>query len=254
MSDEDLYLRATQEVESGSPDAAIWAKAMAICEGDEKSAKYKYVKLRVEKLEAEEPKKELEDYKKTIDLSADEEGKSNHSIKAQKFTHPGVDNSTEAPNGHVTLAEAAQVYSIDKDQIVKLIQDGELIGVKMRNDWFVYRDSLNKYIEEANKKGFFSKLASGDYGLAMTYWVYGVLVSLVVQVIFRGLEEAQFLELILFLSLPVIGYALVQMCGVWNASLRYDGPVIFSLMAKITVVLGALFLVVTIFALLGVVL
>ena len=46
--DEELYLQATQEVEDEVIDAALWAKSMALAEGDTKIAKYKYIKLRVE--------------------------------------------------------------------------------------------------------------------------------------------------------------------------------------------------------------
>ncbi len=46
--DEELYLQATQEVENEVIDAALWAKSMALAEGDTKIVKYKYIKLRVE--------------------------------------------------------------------------------------------------------------------------------------------------------------------------------------------------------------
>jgi len=49
-NDEQLYLEATQEVDSGTQAPALWAKAMALAEGDEKKAKYRYIKLRVEEL------------------------------------------------------------------------------------------------------------------------------------------------------------------------------------------------------------
>jgi len=49
MSDEALYLKATQEVEGGNQDAALWAKAMAVASGDSKKAKYQYINLRVER-------------------------------------------------------------------------------------------------------------------------------------------------------------------------------------------------------------
>ena len=39
MSDEELYLEATNEVETDARDEALWAKSMAICDGDEIKAK-----------------------------------------------------------------------------------------------------------------------------------------------------------------------------------------------------------------------
>jgi hypothetical protein len=54
MNDKDFYLEATNEVEEGKQNPAIWAKALALTEGDEEKAKYKYIKLRVERLVADE--------------------------------------------------------------------------------------------------------------------------------------------------------------------------------------------------------
>lgn len=48
--DEELYLQATHEVEDEIVDAALWAKSMALAEGDTNNAKYKYIKLRVEQI------------------------------------------------------------------------------------------------------------------------------------------------------------------------------------------------------------
>ncbi|NOQ77082.1 MAG: hypothetical protein GQ475_04700 [Methylococcaceae bacterium] len=59
MVNKDLYLVATQEVEDDRQDAASWAKAMALAEGDKNSAKYKYIEMRVITLEDEESQKEL---------------------------------------------------------------------------------------------------------------------------------------------------------------------------------------------------
>lgn len=50
MSDEDLYLIATNEVEDKDRNAALWAKVIALAEGNKDKAKYQYIKLRVEQL------------------------------------------------------------------------------------------------------------------------------------------------------------------------------------------------------------
>lgn len=47
-SDEKFYLQATEEVDEGKQDKALWAKCMALCEGDESKAKYMYIKYRVD--------------------------------------------------------------------------------------------------------------------------------------------------------------------------------------------------------------
>ena len=50
INEDELYLQATQEVDKSNQDQALWAKCMALCEGDEGKAKYKYIKERVDRL------------------------------------------------------------------------------------------------------------------------------------------------------------------------------------------------------------
>ena len=51
--DEGLYLRASQEVENGTQQAALWAKALTVERGDKEKAKYSYIEMRVERLKLE---------------------------------------------------------------------------------------------------------------------------------------------------------------------------------------------------------
>ena len=52
-SDEDLYLKASQEVERGTLQAALWAKALTVERGDREKAKYSYIEMRVERMKLE---------------------------------------------------------------------------------------------------------------------------------------------------------------------------------------------------------
>lgn len=47
MGDEAFYYQAMQEVRGENRDSALWAKALALAEGNEKKAEYKYIKLKV---------------------------------------------------------------------------------------------------------------------------------------------------------------------------------------------------------------
>ncbi|MCB5288113.1 MAG: hypothetical protein LHW64_09965 [Candidatus Cloacimonetes bacterium] len=62
INEDELYLQATQEVDEGNQDKALWAKCMALCEGDEGKAKYKYIKERVDRI-AKETMKSLVAFK-----------------------------------------------------------------------------------------------------------------------------------------------------------------------------------------------
>lgn len=50
VADEQHYLKATLEVENNTRDEALWAKSLALAQGNAENAKYKYIKLRVEQL------------------------------------------------------------------------------------------------------------------------------------------------------------------------------------------------------------
>ena len=50
LEDKELFLVATNELDEGDPDKALWATAVAVKEGDEEKAKYEYIRLRVEEL------------------------------------------------------------------------------------------------------------------------------------------------------------------------------------------------------------
>lgn len=84
--DVEFYLTATQEAEGKDRNEALWAKCMAINEGDEKKAKYNYINKRVKTLKKElidktrnqayELKlKEQERLKKTVKEKLPEESK-----------------------------------------------------------------------------------------------------------------------------------------------------------------------------------
>jgi len=51
--DSEFFLKATQEVEVSNQKPALWAKAIALCQGDERKAKYKYITLRAIELTEE---------------------------------------------------------------------------------------------------------------------------------------------------------------------------------------------------------
>lgn len=50
MNDEDIYLRAEKEFDSDKRIIALWLKSLTLNNGDEKSAKYTYINLRVEQI------------------------------------------------------------------------------------------------------------------------------------------------------------------------------------------------------------
>ena len=54
LDDKEYYLRATREFEEKKLDEELWAKVIALADGDEEKAKFEYIKKRARKLQSEE--------------------------------------------------------------------------------------------------------------------------------------------------------------------------------------------------------
>ena len=152
-SDEHLYLIATNEADSDIRNSALWAKCMALCEGNEVKAKYLYINERVEALRTENKNKS-----KKLDVES---------------------SSEERP--------------------------------------------------------FFNRLIDGDYGLAKTYWLYGVVVGVFVNFIANMITSV---EGYVILMLGYTVYEIPVLLGTWHAADNYTGSNVWAVLAKIAVVLG----------------
>ncbi len=85
------------------------------------------------------------------------------------------------------------------------------------------------------KGGFLKKLANGDFGLVKTYWLFGVVVGMAVNILYMFIEEPLLLIAVYILHIVYITFAFR---GIWNAANKYKGNVTWAILAKIAVVLG----------------
>ncbi len=76
---------------------------------------------------------------------------------------------------------------------------------------------------------------AGNFGLAKTYWLFGVLVGLLV-----GWVLNNFWLGILFwiIAIPYLFYWIAVSIGVWNAATKYRGNPLWAILAQISVILG----------------
>ena len=106
------------------------------------------------------------------------------------------------------------------------------------------RDSwLPKYIED---------LLTGNLGLAMTYWVYGVLAGFVWGAALTTLQpeyDFQRTDVNRFAEYAFIGYYILIYVAIWNAASKYKGSKVWSVLAKFVLVLTATPLLITLFKL-----
>ena len=93
----------------------------------------------------------------------------------------------------------------------------------------------------SQEKGFLKKLRDGDYGLAKTYWIYGIIVSVIFGFILRLLLMAMGKDgLLLAFGLIIIGViytAFYQAPGLWRAARRYQGPKIWAILGQVIAVI-----------------
>jgi len=92
---------------------------------------------------------------------------------------------------------------------------------------------------------FFSELTEGNYSLAMTYWVYGVLGGLVWSVAILSIVQAlsselsrdsiQVLSGVLYIAMVAYFYAVYV--GIWKSSDKFKGNRVWAIMAKFIVVI-----------------
>jgi len=98
---------------------------------------------------------------------------------------------------------------------------------------------------------FLLKLKAGDFGLAKTYWLYGVIVNIAYRLIDLVVTKFSFeLSIVLFFIMAI--YTFFQIFGLWNAASRYEGLKIWAVIAKVLAVLGAMLYFLGLFAMLSV--
>ncbi len=129
-SDEEFYLIATNEAEGAERNEALWAKSVALCEGDKEKAKYKYIKLRVEQLK--QPQKEPTPPKKP----------------EPTFSKKVVDNFSLQ---YMPVDEFAKMKGIPEKKVIEMIRDGFYMGQIKEGSWYVSREEITKEDVAAHK-------------------------------------------------------------------------------------------------------
>ena len=106
--------------------------------------------------------------------------------------------------------------------------------------------------QQANKKGFFAKLSSGDYGLVKTFWIYTVPIWLIftfVKLILQKMggvsnaksfyevnEMAQAIYVVILLVYTA--YKIPLYMGLWRSSNTFTGLKLWAILTKIIVIIG----------------
>ncbi|MEK7438835.1 MAG: hypothetical protein AAB299_04765 [Thermodesulfobacteriota bacterium] len=92
--------------------------------------------------------------------------------------------------------------------------------------------------EQLREKNFLIvDLLEGNLGLAMTYWVYGVLGGIVWAVGISALNPDRGSDLEKFVWVLFAGYYFFTYVGIWNAANKYVGRKVWSILAKFAIII-----------------
>ena len=95
---------------------------------------------------------------------------------------------------------------------------------------------------ETSSKGFIKQLMDGDFSLAKTYWLYGIVGSVVMNLLLIFPMMSGSMSLIIIAGLISVAYAFVVLTGIWNSATKHTGSKFWAVLAKIIVVLNGTYL------------
>lgn len=254
-----IYEEIASEIEAGKTEKGLWTRLFAECNGDEQQTKVLYIKQRAEKLisverarleqEASEHAAEaeraeaarLEQLRGTADARLVAAIKDGNWSMASKLLREGVKPDGLEEMGH-SLTELARKRN-DR-QMIQLLESYDDIQVASTSQ----ATNETHEIGAESSDGFFGKLARGDYGLAKTYWLFGVLVGVIVTILCSIIKSP---GMIAIAFLAYTAYEIPVIMGIWRSATKYTGTKAWAVLAKVACVLGPLMLVAGLFAIVG---
>lgn len=141
-------------------------------------------------------------------------------------------------NGHVNIVELMLKQGAD----VNVVNEEGKTALEMAKENYhssVVKVLLNHGAE--HPKGFIDKLGDGDFGLANTFWIYGILVGLILNLIQSIIPFPSYALAIIFVVQVI--YVITVMKGIWLSANKYTGPKIWAVLAKFMVVLNVVMVV-----------
>jgi len=94
-------------------------------------------------------------------------------------------------------------------------------------------------MNDNKSKNFFIKLKDGDYGLAKTYWLYGVVVNVIFKVLgaYAGSYSQKLFATVLIVN---IIYSLLWLVGLHNSATKYEGSKIWVILTYVMILVWLL--------------
>ncbi|MDO9584408.1 MAG: hypothetical protein Q7J24_15055 [Desulfomicrobium sp.] len=164
INEDELYLQATNEVNEGNQDQALWAKCMALCEGDENKARYKYIKERVDRLrdvmarEIEEKRKEDRIRSEMLQNEIERKIQESADFKIEKLLRQEI-SSYLLPHNFNTFKSMLKenlcnIFISKAENVSYVSQNGTLFTFDTKNDFIEYclqnKNDFKRYVNLEN--------------------------------------------------------------------------------------------------------
>jgi hypothetical protein len=157
-----------------------------------------------------------------------------------------VQKSNDFYEKYMPVEDFADLKNITIEKAISMIRAGFYDGQVKNEKWYVSSSEIaevgdNKRSEIAevdDNKSSGLKLMDGDYGLAKTYWLFGVIGNLLFLIpsVYANNTESEGLWVITNIGNSV--YLLIVIIGMWRASNKYLGPQIWAILAKLFSIFG----------------
>lgn len=90
---------------------------------------------------------------------------------------------------------------------------------------------------EVREIKFYQEFIKGNFGLAITYWMFGVAVTIMFTLAYKAVPSDTVAYAI---AVVFIIYLFALLVAIWNAAEKYSGPKVWAVLALLIVFVGLL--------------
>lgn len=106
----------------------------------------------------------------------------------------------------------------------------------------VHNPEDNKNAVNKKRTFFLTKLWHGEYSLPVSFWIFGILVSKILNLLISFIKNSPIMFEIRKRPIVIVIFMVIIVCyeiwtnvGIWNAANKYNGPKIWIILTKIIV-------------------
>lgn len=151
---------------------------------------------------------------------------------------------------YIPIEAFVALKNIPQETVLQMIREGTCVGYTKNNQWFVGRNELGDFTGSISigqpkpvggnapgkaSNNFLSKLIRGDFGLPVTFWIFGVCLGIALMPVLIAIVTLNEDFFVWVFSIWV-GYEILVAIGVLRAANRHTGSKGLAVCAQILTV------------------